>query len=658
MRDGHAPRGSNTGVALVVKAVHYNSIEVVGMCGIAGWIQPSHRAVSVAKFRASVDQVKHRGPNDEGYCFWGDVKDVESSFKSHFFSRGPQPYNVAFGHRRLSILDLSERGHQPMDHSDLWVVHNGEVYNFKELRSELEQLGCEFRSGTDTEVILAAYRQWGAAAFQKFNGMWAFALWDIRNSKLVLSRDRFGVKPLYFSKGAERGFAFASEIKQLRHLGFGSGRVDYDLAARFLSEGKSDDTRETLFEGIHRLLPGEFLEWDLSRGNHPFKIKKYYEISRQTSADTFSEWSKGFRDLLEDSVRLRLRADVRTGSCLSGGLDSSTLVGLVQKLEPQVEQFTFTSSFSNPLYDELSFARQVSGKFNTKEHIVRPDLDQLWKEDLNRVLWHQDEPFLSTSIYAQWKVMESAGQNNVKVLLDGQGGDEVLGGYHRYVPLHLAGLLTSGRFGTLKNQICSMKQSGLLALIDSPFRLIASTILKSLGVYEWQGREYRDLLLRSYESPSRPRGNLFEQLKFDLLHSMQPLLRYEDRNSMAHSIEARTPFLDYRLVEWVMGGRPEWLYEEGVTKSPLRKAARELLPPGVANRMDKMGFVTPEIEWNQAHAELLRAEILKPGLKLWHWLDRDEVIKLVNRRSFKGLGFVPWRWLVFERWMNNQRLLI
>lgn len=537
-----------------------------------------------------------------------------------------------------------------------WLTFNGEIYNYRELRVELEAHGAAFQSHTDTEVILWAYKIWGPQCVHKFNGMWAFAIFDCEKKRLFLSRDRFGVKPMYFADQNGR-FGFASEIKLLRALGFGTGRAHKEMTGRYLLTGLTDDTRDTMFEGVQRLLPGECLTWDLAYFGQKFRIERFYQLSTVDTATDQKEWVAGIRDLLTDSVKLRLRADVPAGSCLSGGLDSSSIVCAVQKLEPKAAQYTFTSCFKDKGFDESPFANQVIEQVGANPKTIFPNLDQLWEGDLERLVWHQDEPFNSTSVYAQWNVMLSAKSAGVKVLLDGQGADELFGGYHKYLPQYLGGLIWKGRFCTVLSNMKQMRETGLLQQAGSPLRLLASATAKGFGVYERRAEKLKSLFREPTVAEMEwPEAGLKANLVFDLFHSLQPLLRYEDRNSMAHSIEARTPFLDYRLVEWVMGGREAWFYEGGWTKSPLREAMRGLLPEKVRLRVDKMGFATPETQWYERHAPKLRSEILDSSSELWAWLDREEVRQELQSKPLAKLGFAPWRWFMFNRWMKTHGL--
>lgn len=627
------------------------------MCAIGGLLE--YKPIDAAEFKKSLDLVRYRGPDGEGFVFFGNV--INSADFSPAMIRGSnKKVNLAFGHRRLAILDLSNAGSQPMSAFErYWVVHNGEIYNYKELRIELEGRGHKFRSNTDTEVILHAYKEWGEECVSRFNGMWAFAVFDEQESTLFLSRDRFGVKPLYFARTSER-FGFASEIKQLRQLGFGTGRAHSELSARYLYSANVDDTRSTLFDGIERLMPGESLTWKLGHPSSEPRIYSHYSPQLGKFQGTYSDWSAKFGDILKNSVQLRLRSDVPAGSCLSGGLDSSTLVALVGEVAPGFKQKTFTSRFKDPKFDEFRFAELVIDQVKAESHVVYPDLEILWREDISKLTFHQDEPFQSTSIYAQWKVMELARSQGVKVLLDGQGADELLGGYHRYLPVFLGQFIRSGRWGALASAFQKMRRSGLIGGELRPERILASAMAHGVGLNNVRSRRmgnfFREGMVGSEMLNLPPALGLREYLRHDLLNGLQCRLRYEDRNSMAHSIEARTPFLDYRLVDHVLSGREEWFFEEGMTKAPMRTAFMGRLPESVRMRSDKMGFVTPEFKWYQDHHESLTKELLDQNSPLWVWMDRGKVAQSLTEKGLSGLGFAPWRWLSFKRWLVENRL--
>jgi asparagine synthase (glutamine-hydrolysing) len=411
------------------------------MCAIVGLLTQAREIWQpVGRMTALL---RHRGPDDEGYllvssggvvCLGGEDTPTEAYRADMSFrptgKLGPQSAAedawLALGHRRLSILDLSPLGHQPMSYQDrYWIVYNGEVYNYLELRPELEAAGHRFRSHCDTEVILAAYAQWGTDCFSRFNGMWALAIYDVLKDELVLARDRFGVKPLYYW-ATDSLFAFASEIKAFTCLPGWRPRVNGQAVHDFLLSGLQDHSGQTLFADVFQLEPGCLArlkcgQWREAKGS--LEVTRWYHLQPQPFVGSFGDAATQFRELLIDSVRLRLRADVPVGSCLSGGLDSSSIVCATRRLLREqaagCAHKTFSACSDIKRFDEREFIAKVVAATGVEPHYVFPSLKDLFAE-LDRVVWHQDEPFAGTSIYAQWCVFKLAAEADIKVMLDGQ----------------------------------------------------------------------------------------------------------------------------------------------------------------------------------------------------------------------------------------------
>jgi asparagine synthase (glutamine-hydrolysing) len=661
------------------------------MCGIFGFWQPDSLDWNRQTLCRATTALRHRGPDDEGYLLvdtatgrWveaaGDdtIPEVQRPRLAELPSE--ERYNLAFGFRRLSILDLSPAGHQPMGTpgGQLWIVYNGEIYNYIELRAELQALGCTFATRSDTEVILHAYRQWGEACLRRFNGMWAFAIWDAARQRLFCSRDRFGIKPFYYYRTG-RSLAFASEIKALLELPGVPRQPNDGILYDYLSANQIDHTAETFFEGIEQLPPAHYLVVDAGS----VSVHRYWDLPKieQTLPGPDIGYAQTFAELLTDAVRLHLRSDVAIGTCLSGGLDSSTIVCLVERLlagtgNPDLPpgerlQKTFSACAEDLRFDERRFIEPVLQATGAERNFVFPHPSRLL-DDLPRLIYHQDEPFGSLSIYAQWCVMALAHEGRVKVLLDGQGGDELLGGYHSYFDYFWAGLLGRGHWGLLLSEWAAYRR----IYRASPWSVAAHTLrpfapawavsaarrlkrggglgMQVLGLNPDFARRYRRR--RPEAVPLRP--DPFRNALYDSLtrSSLPKLLHYEDRNSMAHSIEARVPFLDYRLAEFAFQLPPEQKIHHGLTKVVLRQALQGTLPEVVRARTDKMGFVTPEKEW--------LATALKP------WLE-----ELFNSASFRSrpyfnpgeiqsalqahargqvdLTALAWRWANLEFWLRQ-----
>jgi asparagine synthase (glutamine-hydrolysing) len=553
------------------------------MCGICG-IVAIGRPPETETVRAMSDLIAHRGPDGTG-IFAAD--------------------GVALGHRRLSIIDLSDAGLQPFASDDgaLQLLHNGEIYNYRELRDELAGRGHRFRSATDTEVIVAAYREWGDACVERFNGMWAIALWDAARQRLFCSRDRFGVKPFYYSYRDGR-FAFASELKAFRALG--TPLEANDAAVRdYVEQGYIDHRGETFFRDIFPLEPAHSLVVDANG----MRRHRYWRLTRRDPPT--GDPADSVRELFLDAVRLRLRSDVRVGTALSGGLDSSAITCAIDHLlrtEPSEavsvgpRQNTFTAYFEDAGFDERPFAELVVGATNAEPHWISFDADEL-VDVLPSIVASQDEPFGSASIVAQWFVMREAARAGVKVMLDGQGGDEVLAGYPVYTGAHYADLLAGGRLPTLARELQAARRvqgAAPLALAAAVGRPLLPERLKwRLRGHALNGSELVGPRLAQPAAIPRyddgPYGDRLRSTMHRILtgQGLPELLHYEDRNSMAHSIEARVPFLDYRLAELLFSLPPDQLLTGGQTKVVLRRALHDLLPPEVRDRTDKLGFVVP-----------------------------------------------------------------
>ena len=616
------------------------------MCGICG-IVALGRPPETESVERMANELGHRGPDGDGsYAADG----------------------VALGFRRLAIIDLSDAGLQPFASEDgaFQLVHNGEVYNYRELRRELEAKGHRFRSATDTEVILAAYREWGDRCVERFNGMWAFALWDGPRHRVFCSRDRFGVKPFYYRFDGGR-FVFASEPRAFR--GDPGTRLEPNTRAvrDYLDQAYLDHTDETFFAGIRKLPPAHSLVVD----ENGLRTERYWSLEeREPPAGDPAE---ALRALFVDSIRLRLRSDVPAGTALSGGLDSSAIAVTVDHLlktekENAVavgpRQRTFTAYFEVPGFDERPYAEAVAARTEAEPHWITFGPDEL-AGDLPSIVQAQGEPFGSTSICAGWYVMREARRAGVTVMLDGQGGDEVLAGYRALLGFRLADLLAAGRLRELGGALRSFhgvhSASALVTAMSRPFAPEALTRLvrsRSRGAGALVHPDLRGLEAPATTngSPSFPdRLRRHQQLILTRL-GLPELLRYEDRNSMAHAIEARVPFLDYRIVELCFSLPGDELISGGRTKDVLRRALDDLLPPSVRDRRDKLGFVTPERQWLRGKLGELAGDVFASR----SFAERGFVDAAAARRRLERhrlgeveAGMELWRALNLELWARE-----
>ena len=621
------------------------------MCGICGVHDPG--GVARDTLRAMTDAMERRGPDGEGQL----VIDPATG-------RPAEAGTLGLGNRRLAIIDPSPAGAQPMGDAagDLWITYNGEVYNHVELRRELEGLGAAFRSGTDTEVILEAYRRWGERCVERFVGMWAFALWDGPSRRLFCSRDRFGIKPfLYWWDG--RRLVFGSEIAVLLAAGV-PGRANPGAVRRFLTHELVDAGEETFFAGVRHLPPAHSLVLDLAGGRPVLSTHRYWalDLGRRVPVRD-SEAVEAVRDALRESVRVHLRSDVPVGTCLSGGLDSSAVVGAMTEELGRGAVRTFSAVFPGFALDESRYVDAVVNRAGARASVVGPQGDEL-AADLDDLVRVQGEPFGSPSIYAQWRVMRLAREAGVPVLLDGQGGDELFAGYPESLPHYALDALLGGRAREVAAATGAMLRGGL--------RRAAYLLVGQCLSERWKGvlsacagRRRFPWVARSLESehpaPVRPPVDGGSHLRRSLLDMLTRthlpgFLRYEDRNSMAFSIEARVPFLDHRLVELAFALPDEETLGGGRSKRVLRAAVAPLVPESVAARRDKVGFATPEIRWlSENLGDRLAALERDPG----PWLDHAGVADL---RARSARGSLPaaralWRALSVERWREVMRVV-
>jgi asparagine synthase (glutamine-hydrolysing) len=663
------------------------------MCGVSVLVDP--RGISSRSLAAMAALARHRGPDDEGYALFtedqamplgGDdtpatVADIGTTYAPRGSIGALAPsglVNPALGHRRLAILDVSDLGHEPMCSSEgrYWITYNGEVYNFIELRTELESSGDVFVSDTDTEVILAAYRRWGPACLSRFNGMFAFAIFDTVQRTLFVARDPFGIKPLYYWALPSGGLAFASEIKQFTVLPGWRSHPNGQRVYDFLVWGVQDHTDETMFAGIYQLPAGHsaLLQVDQPEAallpDGRLRSSAWYTLRPSDYQGPPSAAATQVRALLTDAVRLRLRADVPVGSCLSGGIDSSSIVCLVDEALRATgvagAQRTFSAYTPDVRLNERAWVEQVLKFTSVTGHNVTPERAGLF-EELSRVTWHQDEPFGSTSIYAQWNVFRLAADHGVTVMLDGQGADEQFAGYQSFYGPRLAGLLTSGHLLTLGREGAALKRVGVTP--SEAVQRLANVLLPERArdtVRRLQGRSTATMSWLDADRlgavPIKPaaaratteartiRETSFAQLTAT---SLPMLLHWEDRDSMAHSVEARVPFVDHRLVEYVLGLPDDHKISDGWTKYVLRQAMSGRIPDAIRDRTDKIGFATPEELWMRQAAPEFRARLGK-AIELTQGAVRPSALDDFDHFLDKRIEFnqVPWRQISLGEWVE------
>ena len=601
------------------------------MCGICGIINHNRKPVSEKEVKIMNDLVVHRGPDDEGYFFGS---------------------NFALGHRRLSILDLSDAGHQPMRFLDKYIiVFNGEIYNYIELKDQLQRLGYEFKTRTDTEVILAAYDQWGVECIKKFNGMWAFAVFDETKSIIFCSRDRFGIKPFYYTV-IDGKFVFGSEIKQL--LEFYPRRfVNKHVLIDYLVAGMQEHNNETFFKNIYKLNPSHNLIYDLS--TNEFQINRYYKISidRNLSEKNEEESVSLYENDLKRAVNIRLRSDVKVGTCLSGGLDSSSVATLASAIykKNSGEMFNaITAKSTEKRFDETHFAELVVNNAGLRWNITEPTVDD-FKRNIDEVVYTQEEPFGSTSIFMQYFVMKKAQEVGCTVMLDGQGGDETLLGYPKYYPAaYIEYFRKYGLLKTLREIRNSNKNNTKMTLK----RILRHMIRSIFPAFRKRKLKRKcSFLKRDYLNQFKFLDDLaqryFDINKLQIYEiertNLPVLLRYEDKNSMRHSIETRLPYVDYKTLEMALGINIKHKIKNGWTKYLLRRAMEDKMSAELIWRKDKIGFNAPQKSWIKAHQTELLKSIEKSSI-MKYLSDLEKLKKNYNKLNSK----LQWRIYNIAKW--------
>jgi len=610
------------------------------MCGICGIINKDHRKLKESSLRTMMQTMKHRGPDDDGVFIH---------------------QNTGLGFVRLSILDLSAAGHQPMHSQDgrYTMVFNGEIFNYIELREELKRNGYTFSTQTDTEVLLAAYMEWGKECLHKFNGMWAVAIHDKEKDTLFIARDRYGIKPLYIY-AKENQLAFASEIKPLLTLLPAKPKANEPVIFDYLVYNRTDHTEQTFFKDIYKLSHGHYLEID-TRNPEAMQPVRWYDLEKEVNQAQPFKTPEQFAEMFHSSVKLRLRSDVPVGVCLSGGLDSSAIVSSILQTTKDKNLNTFSAVYQKgDRGDESDYIKEYEQSLHAM-HYTKPDGQDLLQQIKAFVKAHE-EPIPGTSPYAQFKVMELASQN-VVVTLDGQGADEMLAGYLYFFGYYFKDLLKNGRLALLLREASYyLKKHKSLYGIKSMFFLLLPPNLKKKARIQEKGYVTEDFSkragLRSTITNELYGANTLQQALINHFeYKLEHLLKWEDRNSMWYSLEARVPFLDHRLVERTLATPSGQLIRKGDTKFILREGLRDILPDKIQKRKDKTGFATPEDQWFRLEKwqefiwDLLESESFKNrGI-----IDPDKASHLFQKHLENKVQASKeiWKWIHLEMWFRE-----
>lgn len=627
------------------------------MCGIAGgwWARHTQAAASLPQ---ALQAMHHRGPDDQGL----DLLPMGSA-------------TVGLAQARLSIIDLSAAGHQPMHSRDGgWaIIFNGEIYNYRELRAELQTLGYSFFSDSDTEVLLAAWAQWGQACLPRLAGMFAFAVLDRRAHRLTCVRDAFGIKPFFYANGAE-GFRFASEIPALQALLPGKPQLNWQRAYDYLVHGDYDSGSDSFFAGVQHLLPGHWLSVDLATGQASIPQRWWAPRIEEQPGWHFADAVEQVREQFLKNIRLHLRSDVPLGAALSGGIDSSAVVCAMRHVEPDLPIHTFSFIATGSDVNEEHWVDRVNSHVGAMAHKVRVTPQELAR-DLDDMIRTQGEPFGSTSIYAQYRVFQLAREHGITVTLDGQGADEMLAGYNGFPGQRLRSLLETRKlsdawqfWGLWAQWPGRSRMQGAKALMGQLARDNFYNTLRALNGGnsrpDWingQALQQRKVLMRFPHHPAEPtepgRRMMAELGQSVSTRGLLALLRHGDRNSMRFSIESRVPFLTVEMVDLLLSMPEEYLISpEGETKHVFRAAMRGIVPDDVLSRRDKIGFATPEKAWllsiTDQVRQWLRVDLGLPFLNQAKILQEFEQI-VAGKKPF---SWQVWRWINFFRWYEQYLL--
>jgi asparagine synthase (glutamine-hydrolysing) len=613
------------------------------MCGICGIIHFDNQPVQEGPIRKMMAKMKHRGPDNEGVF-------IEN--------------NIGLGFVRLSIIDLSPAGNQPMisDDNRFVIVYNGEIFNYIELREQLIFKGYIFRTKTDTEVLLASYKEWGEECLHKFNGMWAFVIYDRVSRSIFASRDRYGIKPFYYFWDNMQ-LIFASEIPPLLTIIKNKPTVNNQAIFDFLVFNRTDHLNTTFFNGIYKLQHGHKFKLDINSAplNLIEENKKWYDLRKEVSRHSGFSNPGELYQLLTDSIGLRLRSDVPVGVCLSGGIDSSTIVSILVKEFKKNDLNTFSAVYSKGQFgDETEFITEYSSIIKNM-FFTSPSAESL-NYEMNDFIKAHAEPFPETGVYAQYKVMQLAA-NNVVVTLDGQGSDELLAGYHYFFGYFFKELLLRGSIYKLVREMnwYVRNYKDFYAFKTFAYFLLPGFLRTYLRASE-NGYLNKDFI-HTYRGKNTiaddlyGSGTLTDALLDHFEYKLEHLLKWEDRNSMRFSLEARVPFLDHRLVEKILSLPSEKVIKNGITKYIFRQAIKGTVPEKILTRKDKIGFGTPQDEWFKTHlwqkkvSELLESDSFRQR----GYINSDKAIKSYKDHisGKTDISKEIWKWINLETWFRE-----
>lgn len=664
------------------------------MCGIAGYIARQGKLLRNSLISRMTDFVRHRGPDDEGFLFvcnktiitaggpdtfpdvWNMARSYSPAARVNECSEGFS--ELVFGHRHLSLRDFSSSGHQPMSYADgrYWIVFDGRIHNYQEIRSALIELGHLFQTESDTETILASYVEWGENCLDRFVGMWSFIIFDNERNEVFISRDRYGIKPFYYYFTDRGDFYFASEIKQFTVLDEWKPLINPRRAYDQLVYAFTDHTDETMFRGVFQIPGGTLFRSSLAAlkpdRDGRLLTRRWYMVQYEPFKGPFTEACNIFRELFEKAVSDHFPSDIMTGISLSGGLDSSAIVCEVDRISRtkllQMPLRTFSSSTVHKKYSEKTWMDIIIRHTNPDAYFVYPDPNDIFRMT-GDLIWIHDEPYQSQATFLGYHVYGLAGKNGIKVLLNGQGADEYLGGYGQFSSVRYLNMLRRLKFRSVLKDIethCRYYEISQFSVFkEITKQILPAPVEKLLRKYKNNVREIEKLIdFKSLDlKPTHPfddipvkPGSVPEVSVIHTFYSPLPkYLRWEDRNSMANSIETRPPFLDHRLVEFTHSLPDDYLKKGGITKRVMREALKGLLPEEIRLRKDKVGFISPEEIWVKQEFSKKFRNKMETAVELTGGLIKPEVLDYFDKIVAGRIPFdyTYWRIILFSEWMQK-----
>jgi asparagine synthase (glutamine-hydrolysing) len=603
------------------------------MCGITGFFSYKN-TIDTKKYYDAHLKIAHRGPDDEGFICKNKHQEIEhligndsiDELRNREFIFNKEPSSLILGHRRLSIIDLTSAGHQPFVFEDLYLTYNGEIYNYLELREELKELGYSFITESDTEVFLKAYHCWGVDSFNRFNGMWAAAIYDFSKDSILLTRDRFGIKPLYYSL-IDDNLVFGSEIKFVSSF-MEDKIVNKSMVFSYLRYPHLEHTEETFIQDIYSLEEGSYSIYDGHLHN-----SKYYQPSNRDAIN--------LEKALDLSLMLRMRSDVEVGALLSGGIDSPVLVCKLRKTFNIKKIQTFTADFREKRFSERGYVNDVLKETGYNGLFINIEACDV-KNSMKDVLYTRESPVRSMSVFLQYEIFKYIKENtNVKVTLSGQGADEIFSGYTSDYYYYLVSVLLKGRMFLFWKEFVLIKNILELSWLSMFKNVLTTFLYDKLSAKDKYGIFLEDIKVIKHKNKSQDyfKGHLRKNFSFSAL---KEYLIDEDKNSMRFSIESRLPYLDYRLVEEAFSLSSDEYIKNGRTKYKLREIAKGLVPKSILKRKDKMGFVSPQEVWQ-------KNELKDDFDKVFEDIRRNGIFEFLDHKKIYSL-YVQYQDGDFQDW--------